>query len=163
MEAEIREGSGADGVQVGQDVVVVGGRNVVGAAGPGGGYPDQAAFLVGEGEEVQAVMAVFAGIVAGVGLPGTPLSGDEGAVDKGHLPALPGDLLQGAVQARGLRGGQGDQLVAPSADGGLGHVVAAGDVGRALVVAQHGQNGHRDFAGRQNRPLGPCRFQVASQ
>ncbi|MFD7120231.1 hypothetical protein ACFWAA_24775 [Streptomyces sp. NPDC059922] len=33
-----------------------------------------------------------------------------------------------------LGGEQSDQLVPPSADGGLGHVVAIGHVGQALVV-----------------------------
>ncbi|MFE7049321.1 hypothetical protein ACFVAM_13255, partial [Streptomyces californicus] len=31
------------------------------------GYPDQAALLVGQGEEVQAMAAVLAGVVAPVG------------------------------------------------------------------------------------------------
>jgi hypothetical protein len=88
---------------------------------------------------------------------------DEGAVDQDHLPALPGDLLQGAVQARGLRGEEGDQLVAPAADGRLGHVVAAGHVGQALVVTQHGQDDHRDLPGRQDPPPGPDHFQVTPQ
>ncbi|GAA1947703.1 hypothetical protein GCM10009837_87050 [Streptomyces durmitorensis] len=57
------------GAQVGQDVVVAGGGVVVGAAGPGGRYPDQTALLVGRGEEVQAVAAVLAGTVPPVGHP----------------------------------------------------------------------------------------------
>lgn len=116
--------------------------------GPGGGYPDHAAAFVGQGEEVQAVMVVFAGVVPPVGLAGATLGGDEGAVDRDHLPACLSDPLQGAVQARCLGCEQGDQLVAPAADGGFGHVVAAGHVGQALVVAQHGQDDHRDPAGR---------------
>lgn len=58
-EAEVCEGSEADGAQVRQGMVVAGGSDVVGAAGPGCGYPDQVASLVGQGEEVQAVMVVF--------------------------------------------------------------------------------------------------------
>ncbi|WP_437014858.1 hypothetical protein [Streptomyces sp. enrichment culture] len=87
---------------------------------------------------------VFAGVVSPAGLSGAALGGDEGAVVQDHLPALPGDLLQGAVQARRLGCEQGDRLVAPAADGGLGHVVSAGHVGQALIVAQHGQDDHRD-------------------
>jgi hypothetical protein len=146
---------------VGQDVVVAGGDVVVGAAGRGCGYPDQAASLVGQGEEVQAVTAVFAGVVPPVGLSGAALGRDEGAVDQDDLPAQPADLFQGAVQARSLRGEQGDQLVAPAADGGLGHVVAASHVGQALVVTQHGQNDHRDPSGRQGSPPGRRRVRPA--
>lgn len=43
------------------EMVVMGGRGVVGAAGPRGGDPDQAAPLVGQGEAVQAVPVVLAG------------------------------------------------------------------------------------------------------
>ncbi|KOG07671.1 hypothetical protein ADK35_43725 [Streptomyces viridochromogenes] len=110
-------------------MVVAGGGDVVGAAGPGGGYPDQAASLVGQGEEVQAMAAMFAGVVPAVGSSGAALSRDERAVDQDHLTALFGDLPQGAIQARGLCGEQPDQLVAPAADGGLGDVVAASHVG----------------------------------
>ncbi|MGW0515683.1 hypothetical protein [Streptomyces olivaceoviridis] len=56
------------------------------------------------------------------------------------------------VQVRCLHGEQGDQLVAPAADGGLGHVVAIGHVGQALVVPQHGQDDHRDPPGWQDPP-----------
>lgn len=59
-EAEVRQRSETGGAQVGQNVVMAGGGVVMGAAGPGGGYPDQAALLVGEGEEVQAMVAVLA-------------------------------------------------------------------------------------------------------
>ncbi|GAA0522817.1 hypothetical protein GCM10010390_26350 [Streptomyces mordarskii] len=103
-EAEVRECPEAGGAQVGQDVVVAGGRVVVGAAGPGDGYPDQSAAFIGQGEEVQAAMVVFAAVVAPVGLSGAVLGGDEGPVDQDQLPTLLGGLLQGAVQARGLGG-----------------------------------------------------------
>ncbi|WP_344389846.1 hypothetical protein [Streptomyces vastus] len=72
-------------------------------------------------------------------------------------------LLQGAVQARGLRGEQGDQLVAPAAHGGFGNVVAAGHVGLALVVPQHGQDNHGDLPGWQGPPPRPYCLQMASQ
>lgn len=108
-------------------------------------------------------MVVLAGVIPPVGRPGAALGGDEGAVDQDHLPALPDDLLQGAVQPRRLRGEQADQLVAPAADGGLGHVVAAGHVGQALVVTQHGQDNHRDLPRRQDPPPGPDHFQLASR
>lgn len=75
---------------------------------------------------------------------------DEGAVNQDDLPTLTGDLLQRAVQAWCLRGEQGDRLVAPVTDGGLGDVVADGHVGQALIVAQHGQDDHRDPPGRQD-------------
>ncbi|MFE6623857.1 hypothetical protein [Streptomyces sp. NPDC057740] len=52
---EVRQRPETRGAQVGQDVVVAGGGVVVGAAGPGGGHPEQAAVLVGQGEEAQAV------------------------------------------------------------------------------------------------------------
>jgi hypothetical protein len=91
------------------------------------------------------------------------LGWDESAVDQDQLPAPLGDLLQGAVQARGLGGEQSDQFVAPAADGGLGHVVAAGHVGQALVVPQHGQNDHRNLPGRENPPPGSNCLQVGSE
>ncbi|MFF1718265.1 hypothetical protein [Streptomyces sviceus] len=81
---------------------------------------------------------VLTGIVPPVGLSGAARGGDEGAVDQDHLPALLGGLLQGTVHARRLGGEQGDQLVAPAADDLLVHVIAAGHVGQALVVTQHG-------------------------
>ncbi|WP_317448094.1 hypothetical protein [Streptomyces collinus] len=109
------------------------------------------------------MMVVCAGVVPPVGLTGAALGGDEGAVNQDRFPALPGDLLQGAVQARCLRGEQGDQLVAPATDGRLGDVVTTGHVGQALVVAQHGQDDHRDPSGRQDPPPGPDHFQVAPQ
>lgn len=112
---------------------------------------------------MQAVAVVFAGVVLAVRLPGAALGGDEGAVDQDDLPAPSGDLLQGAVQARGLRGEQGDQLVAPAADGGGGDVVAAGHVGQALVVPQQGQDDHRDPPRRPRPPPRPYRRQMASQ
>ncbi|MFD3701143.1 hypothetical protein ACFWUZ_34325, partial [Streptomyces sp. NPDC058646] len=63
-----------------------------------------------------------------------------------------------------IRGqGPSDQLVAPAADGGLGHVVAAGHVGQALVVAQYGQDDDRDPSRRQDPPPGSNRLQMASQ
>lgn len=96
--AELGEAGGA---QVGQDVVVAGGGDAMGAAGPGRRYPDRAAPLVGQGEEAQAVTVVFAGVVPPVGLPGAALGGDEGAIDQDHLRAPLGDLLQGAAQSRG--------------------------------------------------------------
>ncbi|MFG3009551.1 hypothetical protein ACGFZB_03670 [Streptomyces cinerochromogenes] len=96
-----------------------------------------AASLVGQGEKVQAVVAVFAGVVPSVGSSGAALGGNEGAVDQDHLTAPCHDLPQGAVQARGLCGEHSDQLVAPAADGGLGDVVTAGHVGQALITAQH--------------------------
>lgn len=144
-------------------MVVTGGGVVVGAAGPGSGYPDQAPVLVGQGEEVQAMAAVLAGVVPPVGLPGAAPGADEGAIDQDHLPTLPDDLLQGTVQPRRLRGKQFDQLVAPTANGGLGHIVAASHVGQALVMTQHGQDDHRDPSRRQDPPPGPDQLQMASQ
>lgn len=81
-ETEVCRRPDTSGAQVSQDVVVAGGGDVVGAAGPGGGYPDQTASLVGQGKEVQAVMVVFAGVVSPVGFAGAALGGDEGAVDE---------------------------------------------------------------------------------
>jgi hypothetical protein len=148
---------------VGQDAVAAGGGDVVGAAGPGGRYPHQTAPLVGQGEDVQAVAAMLAGVVRAVRLSGTALGGDEGVVDQDDLAAPPGDRLQGAVQARGFRGQQVDQLVAPTPDGGGGDVAAAGHVGQALIVPQHGQDDHRDPPGRQRPPPRPYRFEMAAQ
>lgn len=108
---------------------------------------------------MQAVAAVLAGVVPSVGLAGAAPGADEGAVDQDQLAALLGDLLQGAVQVRRLGGEQSDQLVAPASDTGLGHVVAAGHVGQALVVAQYGQDDHRDLPRRQDPPPGPDRLQ----
>lgn len=98
--AQVRQGPEAGGTQVGQDVIVPGGGAVVGAAVPGGGYPDQLTPLVGQGEEVQAVPVALASVVAPVGLPGAALGGNEGAVDQDHFPTLPSGLLQ----ARSRRG-----------------------------------------------------------
>ncbi|MFD5141484.1 hypothetical protein ACFWMX_35545 [Streptomyces sp. NPDC058378] len=67
------------------------------------------------------------------------------------------------IQARCLHGEQSDEFISPAADGGLGHVVSAGHVRQALVVAQHGQDDHRDLAGRQDPPSGPDLIQVTSQ
>ncbi|WP_327733376.1 hypothetical protein OG749_05345 [Streptomyces nojiriensis] len=114
-------------------------------------------------KKVQAMAAMLAGVVAPVGSSGTAPGADEGAVDQDHLPALLGDLLQGAVQPRRLGGEQSDQLVPPAADGGLGYVVAAGHVGQALVVAQHGQDDHRDLPRQQDPPPGANRLQMASE
>ncbi|MEU8709541.1 hypothetical protein [Streptomyces sp. NPDC048565] len=91
------------------------------------------------------------------------LGADEGAVDQDRFSALPGDLLQGAVQARRLGGEQSDQLVAPATDGGLGHVVAASHVCEALVVPQYGQDDHRDLSRWQDPPPGPNRLQMAPE
>ncbi|MFJ8195243.1 hypothetical protein ACIQ8D_36740 [Streptomyces sp. NPDC096094] len=99
------------------------------------------------------MMVVLARVVPPVGLPGAALGGDEGAIDQDHLPTLPGDLLQGAVQPRRLRGEQADQLVAPATNGGLGHVVAADPVGQSLVVTQHAQDNHRDSSERQGSAI----------
>ncbi|WND39930.1 hypothetical protein RI578_39120 [Streptomyces sp. BB1-1-1] len=60
-------------------------------------------------------------------------------------------------------GEQSDQLAAPAADGGLGHVVTTCHVGLALVVAEYGQDDHRDLARRQDLPPEPNRFQVTPQ
>ncbi|MFB7574959.1 hypothetical protein [Streptomyces sp. NPDC056165] len=107
--------------------------------------------------------AVLAGIVPPVGPPSAALGADEGAVDQDHLPAPLGDLPQRTVQARRLGGEQSDQLVPPAADGRLGHVVAAGHIGQALVVPQHSQNGHHDLPRRQDPPPGPNRLQMAPE
>ncbi|MFC4648292.1 hypothetical protein ACFPEU_40415 [Streptomyces mangrovi] len=112
---------------------------------------------------MQAVMVVFTGVVPPVGLSCAALGGDEGAVDQDHLPALLGDLLQGAVHARRLGGKQGDQLVTPAADSGLGHVVSAGHVGQALVMTQDSHDDHRDLSWRQDPPPGPYCLQMAPQ
>jgi hypothetical protein len=106
---------------------------------------------------------VLAGIVGAVVLAGAALGGDEGAVDQDNLLAPGGDLLQCPVQARGLRGEQTDHLVAPAPDGALGDVVAAGHVGQALVVPQHGQDDHRDLPRRQGPPARTYSLQMASQ
>ncbi|WP_329030490.1 MULTISPECIES: hypothetical protein [unclassified Streptomyces] len=96
--------------------------------------------------------SVLAGQVPSVGAAVAALGANEGAVDQDHLSALLDDLLQYAVQARGLGGEESDQLVAPAADRGLGHVVSAGHVGQALVVAQDCRDDHRDLPGLQDPP-----------
>ncbi|MCG0283960.1 hypothetical protein [Streptomyces sp. PSAA01] len=48
-EAQVGQGAEAGSTQVGQDVVAAGGCDVMGAAGPGGRYPHQAAPLIGQG------------------------------------------------------------------------------------------------------------------
>ncbi|MFH9493661.1 hypothetical protein ACH4LZ_30255 [Streptomyces halstedii] len=98
----------------------------------------------------QDVILAGGGVIVSAAGPGGGYP-DQSAllVDQDHLTALPGDLLQGAVQARRLRGEEGDQLVPTAADGGPGHVVP---VGQALIVAQHGQDDHGDPSGRQDPP-----------
>ena len=66
--AKVRQRPETGGAQLGQDVVVAGSGDVVGAVGPGGGSPDQAASLVCQSEEVQAVTVAFGGVVTPVGL-----------------------------------------------------------------------------------------------
>lgn len=60
-EAQVGERAEAGRLEMFDEMVVMGGRGVVGAAGPRGGDPDQAAPLVGQGEAVQAVTVVLAG------------------------------------------------------------------------------------------------------
>src|SRR5690242_13794459 len=67
-----------------------------------GGYPGHPASLVGQGQDVQAVTVVFAGIVRAVRGAGAALGGDEGAVDQNDLAAPLGDLFQGTVVAEML-------------------------------------------------------------
>ncbi|MFD7316370.1 hypothetical protein ACFV9Z_20905 [Streptomyces sp. NPDC059883] len=63
-----------------------------------------------------------------------------------------------------LGGEQSDQLVPPSADGGLGHVVAIGHVGQALVVRCTARTiDHPDPSRRQEAPPGHHRLQMAPQ
>lgn len=147
----VLDGGAAGGFQVLDDVVVAGGGDVVGAPGPRGGDLDQASAFVGEREEVQAVALVLPRIVLAVVLAGAAAGGDEGAVDQHGLPAASGDLGQGAVQARCPGRQQGDDLVGPAADRRGRDAVTAGQVGGALVVAQHGQDDHDDPARRQGR------------
>ncbi|MGW0316435.1 hypothetical protein [Streptomyces flavidovirens] len=101
---------------------------------------------------------VPAGKVFSVVAAGAALGGNEGAVDQDDFPAPLRDLLQAPVQARSAGGEQVDHLVAPAADGGLGDVVAAGHVGQALIVAEHGQDDHRDLPRRQRPPARTYRF-----
>jgi hypothetical protein len=68
-EAQVGERAEAGCLQVLDDLVAAGRGGVVGPAGPGGGDPDQVALLVGQGEEVQAVAVVLAGVVGPVRLP----------------------------------------------------------------------------------------------
>jgi hypothetical protein len=69
---------------------------------------------------------------------------DQGAVNQDDLSTLLDDPLQRTVHARSLRGEESDHLVAPATDGGLGDATAASHVSQALVVAQYGQDDHRD-------------------
>ncbi|MER6374269.1 MULTISPECIES: hypothetical protein [Streptomyces] len=64
---------------------------------------DHPASLDGQGQDVQAVTVVFAGMVRAVRGAGAALGGDEGAVDQDDFAAPLGDLVQGAVQPRSLR------------------------------------------------------------
>ncbi|EGJ73756.1 hypothetical protein STTU_0968 [Streptomyces sp. Tu6071] len=70
QEAEVGQGAEAGGAEMVEDVIAAGGGDVVGAAGPGSGDPDQAAVFVGEGEGAQAVAVVLAGVVRPVRLAG---------------------------------------------------------------------------------------------
>ncbi|MGW2368575.1 hypothetical protein ACWCZ5_23730 [Streptomyces sp. NPDC001667] len=125
----------------------------VGAAGLGGGEPDQAALLVGQGKEMRAMAGVLAGIVPPVGLAGAAPDGDEGAVDQDPLSSLLGGLAQGTVQARRLGGEPSDQLVATAADG-IG-TQASRCPRRALRHSSRNSNSRRWTLSRQVGQLRP--------
>ena len=73
--------------QVGEQVVAAGSGDVVGAPGTGGGDPDQAAAIVGRGEQVQSVAVVLSPVLRAVDLASAALGGDETAAEQGHIPA----------------------------------------------------------------------------
>lgn len=101
-EAEVAERAEARHPQVFDELVVAGGGDLRGPAGPCGGDPHQsAALLIGEGQEQQAVGLVFAGVVAPVGRSGAAPGADKGAVQQNHLPTLSDDSLQSPIRALG--------------------------------------------------------------
>jgi hypothetical protein len=57
------------------------------------------------------------------------------------------------VQARGLRGRQAQNLIAPALHGAVRNLVAAGESGRALVVPQQHEHDLHDAPGRARTPL----------
>ena len=77
--------------------------------------------------------------------PGTPPGADQRAVQQDHPAARSGDLRQGAVQARGAGGQQTDDLPDPPGHGGAVYPVAASQVARPLVTAQHREHDARDL------------------
>ncbi|GAA4696602.1 hypothetical protein GCM10023324_59360 [Streptomyces youssoufiensis] len=81
-------------------------------------------------------------------------AGDDHGIEYVVVQAAKAQVRQGLEAG----GEQGDRLVAPAADGGLGHVVAAGPVGQAPVVAQHGRDEHRDLSGGRIRHLDRIAF-----
>ncbi|MFG3371089.1 hypothetical protein ACGF0K_39985 [Streptomyces sp. NPDC048156] len=88
---------------------------------------------------------------------------DEGAVDQDDLSAPRGDPFQGAVQTRGADGEQGYQLVSPAPYRRFADLVAAGRVGDALVVAEHGEDDDDDLFGLKAAPARADRLEMAAQ
>lgn len=78
-------------------------------------------------------------------LPGSAPGADHRSVQQYDVAALSGDLLQGPVQAWGADGEQADDLLHPSGHGGAVDAVAAGQVARPLVTAQHCQHDGGDL------------------
>jgi hypothetical protein len=137
--------------------------DVVGAARPGGRSPERAAAFVSEGEKVQAMTALFAGVVPPVGSFGAAQGADEGAVDQDHLPPRLATFFRAWSRRGACAASSAISSSRQRRTGRLGLVVAARHAGQALVVTQHGQDDHRDLAGRQDPPPGPYLLQGASQ
>ncbi|WP_309505400.1 hypothetical protein [Streptomyces phytophilus] len=112
---------------------------------------------------MQAVMVVFAGVVSPLGLSGAALGGDEVPSIKTTSPPCLATFFRvrsrrgvcaasrAISSSRQRRTVDSDTLFPPC------------HVGQALIVAQHGQDDHRDLPGRQDPPPGPDHFQVTSQ
>lgn len=152
--AEVGQGSESGLAQMAGDLVVAGGGDLAGAAGLGRGDPDQVALLVGQREKQQAMGFVLAGEVLPVVHPGATASTDEGAVQQDHGSAAAGDLLQRPVQTRGPHSQELDRFLHPATHGGGGDGVAAGHVGKALVVAEYGEHDDRLGARGELAPAG---------
>jgi hypothetical protein len=141
---------------------VTAGGDLGGPPGPGRGDPQQSAAVVGERDHEQAVAFVLARVVLAVLGPGAPPGTYHRAVQQYDSATLSGDLLQGAVQARGAGGEQAHHFPHPAGDGGAVDAVAAGQVAGPLVTAQNCQHDAGDLPGGQGPPPGADLLEVAA-
>lgn len=155
-EAEIGQGAETGFAQVCGDLVVAGGGDLAGPAGPGRGDPDQVSLLVGEREKQQAEGLVLAGVILPVLHPGAAAGAgaDHSAVQQDDDAAPLGDLIQGAVQSRGAGGEQTEHFQYPAAHGRGGDLAAAGHLGKTLVMAENCEHDQRLGTGGGLAPAG---------
>ncbi|MEV0371060.1 hypothetical protein AB0I10_14690 [Streptomyces sp. NPDC050636] len=79
------------------------------------------------------------------------------------MAALSGDFLQRAIKARGPRSEQVDHFQYPTVHRGRRDAVAAGHVGKPLVMTENGEDDRGDLSGRQLPPPRADLLQMAPQ